>query len=59
LALNRCSTPEAPWYVVPAEKRWFRNLVVARLLVDTLQAMNPQYPPPSFDPADYPPASLR
>lgn len=48
-ALERCSTKDAPWYVVPSETRWYRDLVVARVLVDTLEAMNPEYPPPSFD----------
>jgi PPK2 family polyphosphate:nucleotide phosphotransferase len=59
IALERTSTDYAPWYVVPAEERWFRDLVVSQLLRETLEAMNPQYPPPSFDPADYPPESLR
>ena len=58
VALQRCSTDYAPWYVIPAEKRWFRNLVISQLLVDTLEDMNPQFPPPSFDPKDYPPESL-
>ena len=57
-ALRRCSTPYAPWYVIPAENRWFRDLVISRLLIDTLEAMNPQFPEPDFDPADYPPESL-
>jgi len=43
-ALTRCSTPYAPWYVVPANAKWFRNLVVARTIEDTLAAMDPQYP---------------
>jgi PPK2 family polyphosphate:nucleotide phosphotransferase len=43
-ALTRCSTPYAPWYVVPANVKWFRNLVVARTIADTLAAMDPQYP---------------
>ncbi|HLT47867.1 MAG TPA: polyphosphate kinase 2 family protein [Rubricoccaceae bacterium] len=59
IALERTSTDFAPWYVVPAEERWFRDLVVTQLLRETLEAMDPQYPPPSFDPADYPPESLR
>ncbi len=59
IALERTSTEAAPWYVVPAEKRWFRDLVVSRLLLDTLEAMDPRYPAPTFDPADYPPESLR
>lgn len=43
-AMNNCSTAYAPWYVVPANKKWYRNLVVARAIADTLEAMNPQYP---------------
>jgi PPK2 family polyphosphate:nucleotide phosphotransferase len=43
-ALTRCSSPHAPWYVVPANQKWYRNLVVARTIADTLQAMDPQYP---------------
>ena len=58
IALARCSTESAPWYVVPGEKRWFRDLVVSQLLRETLEAMNPQYPEPDFDPADYPPESI-
>ncbi len=45
-AVNKCSTDYAPWYIVPSNKKWYRNLVVARTLVDTLEAMNPQYPQP-------------
>lgn len=44
-AINNCSTQHAPWYVVPANKKWYRNLVIARTIADTLEAMNPQYPP--------------
>lgn len=43
-AVSNCSTSYAPWYVVPANKKWYRNLVVARTIADTLEAMNPQYP---------------
>lgn len=43
-AINNCSTAYAPWYVVPANNKWYRNLVIARTLADTLEAMNPQYP---------------
>ena len=58
VAMERTSTEAAPWYVVPAETRWYRDLVVSQILVDTLEAMDPQYPEPEFDPADYPPGSL-
>jgi PPK2 family polyphosphate:nucleotide phosphotransferase len=43
--INACSTEHAPWYVVPADKKWYRNLVVARTIADTLEAMDPRYPP--------------
>ena len=43
--INNCSAAYAPWYVVPANNKWYRNLVVARTIADTLEAMNPQYPP--------------
>lgn len=44
-AINQCSTEYAPWYIVPANKKWYRNLVIARTIADTLDAMNPQFPP--------------
>jgi PPK2 family polyphosphate:nucleotide phosphotransferase len=43
-AINNCSTAYAPWYVVPANKKWYRNLVVARTIADTLEAMDPRFP---------------
>jgi len=36
-ALSRCSTAEAPWYIVPANQKWYRNVLVARTLVHTLR----------------------
>jgi PPK2 family polyphosphate:nucleotide phosphotransferase len=44
-AINQCSTEYAPWYVVPANKKWYRTLVIARTIADTLEAMDPRYPP--------------
>jgi polyphosphate kinase 2 (PPK2 family) len=44
--LQRTSTEQAPWYVVPADHNWYRDWVVTRVLVDTLEAMAPQYPDP-------------
>jgi PPK2 family polyphosphate:nucleotide phosphotransferase len=44
--LSRTSTDWAPWYVVPANRKWYRNLVVASTLVDTLKGLNMQYPEP-------------
>jgi PPK2 family polyphosphate:nucleotide phosphotransferase len=45
----RCSTEHAPWYVVPADDKPARNLLVARLVVGTLEEMAPAYPEPDFD----------
>lgn len=45
-ALERCSTEHAPWYVIPANKKWFRNLLIARIIADTLEDMDPQFPEP-------------
>ncbi len=44
-ALSRCSTSWAPWFIVPSDKKWFRNLAVAHIVAETLDDMNPQYPP--------------
>lgn len=48
-ALARCSTPHAPWYIVPAERRWFRDLLVTQVLVETLAGLKMQYPVSTFD----------
>lgn len=48
-AINNCSTTYAPWYVVPANHKWYRNLVIARTIADTLEGMNPQYPSAELD----------
>ena len=42
-ALSRCSTDEAPWYIVPANEKWYRNLLVARTLVHTLRPYKAQW----------------
>jgi PPK2 family polyphosphate:nucleotide phosphotransferase len=47
--LTRCSTKWAPWHLVPANRKWYRNLVVAETIVDTLLALNMEYPPASID----------
>ena len=44
-ALERCSTDLAPWYVIPANRNWFRNLAVAEILGDVLAGLKPAYPP--------------
>ena len=48
-ALFRCSTEHAPWYVVPANKKWYRNWAITRILIETLEEMDPRYPEPALD----------
>ena len=42
--MTRCDTAHAPWYIIPANRKWYRNLVISDILRKTLEAMNPQYP---------------
>ncbi len=49
-ALSKCSTKWAPWYIVPANKKWYRNLAVAEIVEDALDEMDPEFPKPTFDP---------
>ncbi|MBN1557042.1 MAG: polyphosphate kinase 2 family protein [Lentisphaerae bacterium] len=50
-ALSRCSTAWAPWHVIPADHKWYRNYAVARIVLETLQGMRLRYPaaPPDLD----------
>jgi PPK2 family polyphosphate:nucleotide phosphotransferase len=43
-ALTRCNTKHAPWYIVPANRKWYRNLIISRILRKTLEKMDPQFP---------------
>jgi PPK2 family polyphosphate:nucleotide phosphotransferase len=47
--LSRCSTSVAPWFVIPSNKKWFRNLAVSQIIVETLEQMNPKFPKAAFD----------
>jgi PPK2 family polyphosphate:nucleotide phosphotransferase len=49
LALERTNTDVAPWHVVPADKKWFRNLAVGHLLLQTLRGLDLQWPAADFD----------
>ena len=51
-ALTRCNKSWAPWYIIPADRKWFRNLAVSGILVDTLEEMKMQFPKPTYDPAE-------
>jgi polyphosphate kinase 2 (PPK2 family) len=48
-ALERTSSERAPWYVIPADHKWFRNLAVARIVAHTLSDLKMQYPKPKID----------
>jgi PPK2 family polyphosphate:nucleotide phosphotransferase len=48
-ALSRCSTEEAPWHVIPANKKWYRNLLVADVIERTLRSMRPKWPESKVD----------
>jgi PPK2 family polyphosphate:nucleotide phosphotransferase len=44
-ALTKCNTEHAPWHIVPADRKWYRNLVVARIVRETLERLDPKFPP--------------
>ena len=46
-ALSKCSTKWAPWYVIPANRKCFRNLAVARIIVEKLESMDLEFPKPA------------
>lgn len=48
-ALNKTSTEHAPWYVVPANRKWYRDLVISKVLVETLEGLKMKYPEPKDD----------
>lgn len=47
--LNRTSTEPAPWYVVPSDRKWYRNWAIGRLLLETLTELAPAFPEPDYD----------
>ncbi len=49
LVLTRCASARAPWYVVPANHKWYRNWAISRILIETLEGMAPRYPQPRLD----------
>lgn len=51
-ALSKCSTEHAPWFVIPANHKWFRNLAVARIVVETMEGLNMKTPEPTVDLAE-------
>jgi len=49
IALERTNSEVAPWHVVPSDRKWFRNLAIGRLLVESLRTLDPQWPAADFD----------
>ncbi|MDZ4804992.1 MAG: polyphosphate kinase 2 family protein [Candidatus Eisenbacteria bacterium] len=49
-ALGRCSTKWAPWFIIPADKKWYRNHAVSQIMLETLESMKLKFPKPTFDP---------
>ncbi len=50
-AISKTSTEYAPWYIVPSNRKWYRNLAIGTVIVETLKGLDMRYPEPSFDPA--------
>lgn len=48
-ALTRCNTQDAPWYIIPANKKWFRNLAVSHIIAETLEGLDMKFPKPAID----------
>jgi len=47
--LAKCSTKHAPWFIIPSNKKWFRNLAVSHIIAETMEAMDMKFPPPTVD----------
>src|SRR4029077_2300214 len=48
-AIGRCSTEDSPWYVIPANRKWYRNWAVSQILIETMEDMKLTYPNPHLD----------
>ena len=48
-AISKCSTSYAPWYIIPSNHKWFRNLAVSQIIADTLESLNMQLPEPTVN----------
>ena len=48
-AISYCSTRWAPWYIIPANKKWFRNLAISHIIVKTLEGLDMEFPKPTFN----------
>ena len=48
-ALSKCSTEHAPWFIIPSNHKWFRNLAISRIVSETLESLNMKFPEPTVD----------
>jgi polyphosphate kinase 2 (PPK2 family) len=48
-ALSKCSTDTAPWFVIPANRKWARNLLIARIVADSMEGLEMRFPEPEVD----------
>ena len=48
-ALSKTSTKHAPWFVIPSNHKWFRNLAISRIVAETLESLDMQFPEPTVD----------
>ena len=48
-AISKCSTDDAPWFVIPANRKWFRNLAIADIVVEAMESLEMKYPEPEVD----------
>jgi hypothetical protein len=46
---HKTSTEYAPWYIIPANRKWYRNLIISRIIIDTLEGLDMKYPEPEDD----------
>jgi len=46
VVLEKTSTENAPWYIIPANRKWYRNLVISTIIINKLNSLNMNYPPP-------------
>jgi len=44
-ALSKCSTEHAPWYIIPSDRKWYRNLVISQIIAETLRSLDMTWPP--------------
>lgn len=51
-ALSKCSTEHAPWFIIPSNHKWFRNLAISKIVTESLESLNMQFPEPTVDIAE-------